>query len=210
MIYDLHVHSKYSRDSVLSPEKIIHVAKKRGLDGVAVTDHNTIMGGLATFKLNKSKDFEVIIGTEIKTEYDDIIGLFLNEEIKTRTFAAVIDEIHAQGGLCVLAHPYRRYSCPETLVECFDLVEGFNARSPKDENNRAFAFAQTFKKPMTAGSDAHLSFEIGRGRIYVDSDVKKSLQKGTTNIEGNISNYYAVHGLSLTIETFKNHLGMDL
>ncbi len=210
MIYDLHIHSKYSQDSVLSPEKIISVAKRKGLDGVAVTDHNTIRGGLAAFKLNKSRDFEVIVGTEIKTEYDDIIGLFLNEEIKTRAFSEVVDAIHAQGGLCILAHPYRRYSCPEKLVECVDLVEGFNARSPKNENNRAVAFAQTFKKPMTAGSDAHLSFEVGRGRTYVDSDVKKSLQKGTPNIKGDISNYYAVHGLSLTIETFKNHLGMDL
>jgi predicted metal-dependent phosphoesterase TrpH len=210
MIYDLHVHSKYSRDSILSPEKIISVAKRKKLDGVAVTDHNTIRGGLAAFKLNKSRDFEVIVGAEIKTEYDDIIGLFLNEEIKTRTFAGVVDEIHDQGGLCVLAHPYRRYDFPEKLVEHVDLVEGFNARSPNDENNRAFAFAQVFKKPMTAGSDAHLSCEIGRGRTYVDSDAKKSLQKGTTNIRGDISNYYAVHGLSLTIETFKNHLGMDL
>ena len=60
MIYDLHVHSKYSRDSILSPEKIISVAKRKKLDGVAVTDHNTIRGGLAAFKLNKSRDFEVI------------------------------------------------------------------------------------------------------------------------------------------------------
>lgn len=203
MIYDLHVHSKYSRDSVLSPEKIISVAKKRKLDGVAITDHNTIKGGLATFRLNKSKDFEVIIGAEIKTEYDDIIGLFLNEEIKTRTFAGVVDEIHDQGGLCVLAHPYRRYDFPERLVESVDLVEGFNARSLKNENNRAFTLAQISTKAMTAGSDAHLPFEIGRGRTHVDSDIRKALRQGMTNIGGDHSNYYIAHGLSLSVEMFK-------
>ncbi len=207
MIYDLHVHSKYSRDSVLSPEKIISIAKRRNLDGVAITDHNTIKGGLAASKLNKSKDFDVIIGTEIKSEYDDIIGLFLSEEIRARTFTEVVDEIHDQGGLCVLAHPYRRYKFPERLVEHVDLVEGFNARSSKNENNRAVALAQTFRKPMTAGSDAHLSFEIRRGRTYVGFDVKKSLQRGTTSIEGDTSNYYAVHGLSLAIEALKRILG---
>ena len=46
MKYDLHIHSKYSSDGVLDPEKIVKIAAKRGLNGVAITDHNTIIGGL--------------------------------------------------------------------------------------------------------------------------------------------------------------------
>ena len=69
MRYDLHVHSKYSYDSFTSPEKIIKVAKKRGLDGVAITAHGTIKGGIEAPKIHKDKDFQVIVGAEIKTEY---------------------------------------------------------------------------------------------------------------------------------------------
>ena len=43
MKYDLHIHLKYSSDGVLDPEKIVKIAAKRGLNGVAITDHNTII-----------------------------------------------------------------------------------------------------------------------------------------------------------------------
>jgi len=59
---------------------------------------------------------------------------------------------------------------------------------------------------MTGGSDAHLGFEIGRGRTIVDSEVKEELKKGKTKIEGEESNYYLVHGLSVMMEKVKaNH-----
>jgi len=73
MKLDLHIHSKYSKDSLLKPETILKVAKKRGLGGIAVTDHNTIKGGLFTQKINDDKNFVVIVGSDIKTEYGDII-----------------------------------------------------------------------------------------------------------------------------------------
>ncbi len=82
MMFDLHIHSKYSHDSYLSPPQIIKIAEKRGLDGIAITDHNTLKGGIETSKINNKDDFIVIVGSEIKTEYGDVIGLFLNEEIK--------------------------------------------------------------------------------------------------------------------------------
>ena len=81
MKYDLHIHSKYSSDGVLDPEKIVKIAAKRGLNGVAITDHNTIIGGLKA-KNYETEDFKVIVGSEISTERGEIIGLFLKEEIK--------------------------------------------------------------------------------------------------------------------------------
>jgi predicted metal-dependent phosphoesterase TrpH len=201
--FDLHVHSKYSYDSFLSPEKIIKVAKKKRLDGIAITDHNTIKGGVEVSKINEDKDFQVIVGSEIKTEYGDIVGLFLDEEIRTRRFEGVIEEIKSQWGLSVLAHPYRQYKFPEKLINRVDLVEGFNARSRKGDNERACELVKKYKKPMTAGSDAHLSFEIGRGRTIVNSKIKEALKSGETKIEGEESNYYLVHGLSVTMEKIK-------
>ena len=206
MKFDLHIHSKYSYDSFLSPEKIIRIAKKRGLDGIAVTDHNTIKGGIEALKSNRDKDFQVIVGAEMKTEYGDIIGLFLNGEIRTGRFEEVIEEIKSQEGLSVLAHPYRQYKNPERIVAKVELVEAFNARSKKEDNERAYGLAMRFKKPMTAGSDAHLGFEIGRGRTMINSKLKKELKNDKTEIEGNESSYYLVHGLSVAVEKVKGLL----
>lgn len=45
MRFDLHIHSGYSFDSLLDPKRIIKKAIKKNLNGIAITDHNTILGG---------------------------------------------------------------------------------------------------------------------------------------------------------------------
>ena len=204
MKFDLHIHSKYSYDSFLSPETIIRIAKKKRLDGVAVTDHGTIKGGIEALKINKDKNFQVIVGAEIKTECGDVIGMFLNEEIKSQIFMQVVEEIKEQDGLVVLAHPFRKSIVfPIDLLKYVDLIEGFNARSPKDLNKRAGELARSYRMSMTAGSDAHLGFEIGGGRTIMNDGTKEELKRGDTEIEGEESNYYLVHGLSVLMEKIK-------
>jgi len=201
--FDLHVHSKYSYDSILRPDTILRIAKKKGLDGVAVTDHNTIKGGVEALKVNKDNDFVVIVGSEIKTEYGDVIGLFLTDEIRSRVFADVVDEIREQDGLTVLAHPFRKgIIFPRDLLGHVDLIEGFNARSPKNLNQKAIKLAGDYRIPVTAGSDAHFGFEIGGGRTVTRTmdDVRCALKSGETRIEGKESSYYPVHGLSVGTE----------
>lgn len=209
MKFDLHIHSKYSYDSLLRPDTIIKVAKKRGLNGVAITDHNTIKGGVEVSKVNKDDDFVVIVGSEIKTEYGDVLGLFLTDEIRSRVFADVVDEIRDQGGLTVLAHPFRKgIVFPRDLLGHVDLIEGFNARSPKNLNQKAIELARDCGIPVTAGSDAHLGFEIGGGRAitrtltrtHEGDEVRCALKNGETRIEGRESSYYLVHGLSVGTE----------
>lgn len=208
MKFDLHIHSKYSYDSFLSPETIIRIAKKKGLNGVAVTDHGTIKGGIEALKINKDKDFQVIVGSEIKTEYGDVIGMFLNEEIKSQIFMQVVEEIGDQDGLIVLAHPFRKnITFPIDLLKYLDLIEGFNARSPKGLNEKAKDLARSYGMAMTAGSDAHLGFEIRGGRTIVNKEVRGALGEGETKIEGEESNYYLVHGLSVAMEKVKKVLG---
>lgn len=203
MKFDLHIHSKYSFDSFLNPAEIIKIAKKRGLDGIAVTDHNTIRGGIETFRINNNDDFIVIVGSEIKTEYGDIIGLFLNEEILSREFIQVTKEIKDQKGMVILAHPFRKYNFPVELLKHIELIEAFNARSSRNLNICALKLAEQFKKPMVAGSDAHMGLEIGRGRTIVSYDIENALTDGRTEIEGEESNYYMTHGLSILLEKIK-------
>ena len=208
MMYDLHVHSIYSKDSLLKPADIIKIAQKKGLAGVAITDHQSIKGGIVASRLNTDKQFQVIVGSEIKTEYGDVIGLFLQEDISSRVCAEVIDEIKVQGGLAVLAHPFRKnIVVPPKIISMFDCIEAFNARSRELSNMKARKLAEDYKKPVSAGSDAHLGFEIGGGKINFDIDVEKSLRLGLTQAEGERPNYYLVHGMSVVIEKIKPYLG---
>ena len=67
MKYDFHTHTKYSADGNINPKTLVKVADKAGLTGVAVTDHNTIKGGLEAKKYG-NKNIEVIVGSEILTD----------------------------------------------------------------------------------------------------------------------------------------------
>jgi predicted metal-dependent phosphoesterase TrpH len=202
MKYDLHIHSKYSYDSLLSPYQILKSAKKQGLDGIAVTDHNTILGGQVTRRENQDPDLEVIIGAEIKTEYGDIIGLFLNTEIVSRKFYEVIDEIKVQGGYSVLAHPYRLNTSPEKIVGCVDCIEIFNARSSHAKNKKADELTKQYSKGITAGSDAHSPGAIGRGVCILKSGPFNPESRSAL-YEGKETNYFLSHGISYTSEIVK-------
>lgn len=197
MNFDLHIHSKYSFDSLLEPKKIIKIAKKRGLDGVAITDHNTIKGSLEAKKINKDHDFLVILGSEIGTEIGDITGLFLNEEIKSRDSLEVIAEIHEQDGIVVLPHPYRGHKIDELreILGRIELIEVFNARNNELQNHKADELVAYYEMHSIAGSDAHFSSEIGLGRTIVKNecaikDVRMKMLKGEVEIVGVYSPTY--------------------
>jgi len=208
MIFDLHIHSKYSYDSILEPEKIIMVAKKSGLNGIAITDHETIKGGIEARKINDDKDFFVIVGSEINTEAGDIIGLFLKEEIKSRNSMEVIEEIKEQGGIVVLPHPYRGHKLNDELISAVDVIESFNARTGRYENFRAEELAEKHKKPTIAGSDAHFDSEIGMARTLVNSlnfeSVKKSIFSGNTTIFDGQQSYGYLQSYGQLIKAIKN------
>lgn len=188
---DLHVHSRYSHDSLSKLGKIVKIAKRKGLNGIAITDHGTIHGGLSAKKCD-ANDFIIIIGTEIKTEIGDIIGLFLNEEIRSRGIWCVIDEIRDQNGLVVLPHPFRGHDTnkfDKELLNKIDAIEGYNARSDVNENILAQEFAKVHKLPIIAGSDAHFYGEIGlaktiMGNISSEEDIRKSILSYGTRIVG--------------------------
>jgi predicted metal-dependent phosphoesterase TrpH len=190
MKYDLHIHSKYSSDGVLEPQKIVKIAMKRGLNGIAITDHNTIKGGLEAKKY-ESEEFTVIVGSEIATEKGEIIGLFLSEEVKSRDVQDAISEIKEQGGFVVLPHPFDelRHSAFHPTredVKFIEGVEGFNSRCVfQNYNKRAVEFAIKHNLTITSGSDAHFINEIGNGGIITEiEDVQEALIKKEVKIFG--------------------------
>ena len=189
MKYDLHSHSKYSSDGILNPEKIVKVARKRGLSGIAVTDHDTIKGGLEAKKYEYD-DFKVIIGSEVMTNKGEIIGLFLSEKVKSNNFYDVIDEIRAQNGLIVVPHPFDEWRKSASLKkEDYKLVnniETFNSRCVKDKfNQKALLFAKENNYGITGGSDAHFANEIGNaGVIIEEDDIETAILKNNLKVFG--------------------------
>ena len=170
MKFDFHIHSCYSCDSLSRPQGIVEFAKKNGLSGIAITDHNIIKGGLEAAGFCDDK-FMVIIASEISTEIGDIVALFLKKDIISRNSLDVIEEIHAQGGLAVLAHPFKRVKAiSDDIVNNLDAIEAFNSRNPY--NSEALNLAQKHNMPILAGSDAHFLFEIGRA--FVDLSISDS------------------------------------
>ena len=190
MKIDLHIHSKYSGDGVLEPREIIRIAKERGLNGIAITDHNTIKGGQEA-KEYETKDFKVIIGAEIMTEKGEVTGLFLSAEIKSRRFQDVINEIKAQGGLVIVPHPFdglRRsaFHITSEYASVVDAIEGFNSRCVFQKYNRkAVEFAAQHNLPVVGGSDAHYANEIGLGGIITQSDnIIKAIMENNLRLFG--------------------------
>ena len=190
MKYDLHIHSRHSSDGVLDPEKIVRIAIKRGLNGIAVTDHNTIKGGIEAKKY-ENEDFKVIVGSEISTEKGEIIGLFLSEEVKSKNVPDVISEIKDQNGIIIIPHPFDelRHSAfhpTEEDTKFIDCIEGFNSRCVSQKYNKnAIEFAKKHNLPIVAGSDAHFLNEIGNAGIITETeDVREALMKNDIKIFG--------------------------
>ena len=211
MILDLHVHSKYSKDSRLEPEKILKLAFSKGLGGIAITDHNTISGGMRAKKLNKG-DLLVIVGSEIMTEKGEVIGLFLNEEIPTGSFLEVVDSIKSQGGIVVVPHPFDRmrkssFSAVEKHLNFIDCIEVFNSRCIfQSFNILAENLARLHDLPVTAGSDAHFGNEIGLAGIIVDAkdeeEVRKTILRKEVRIFGKKSSIFN-HGATKVLKIWR-------
>lgn len=195
MRIDCHAHTKYSFDAFCRPRELVKAAKRAGLDGIAVTDHNTIRGWKELRKLSRELRFPVIFGEEIKTTQGDIIGLFLDSEIKRGEPLEVIDRIKGQDGIVVIPHPfdsYRGFKSPESIAKKVHALEVFNSRVLNDkENKKALEIAKKYRLGQCAGSDAHISFEVGRAYAISQGDTledfRKALKKGKTMVYGKLS-----------------------
>lgn len=187
--FDLHVHSRFSKDSVAPVWQIEEERKRRGLEGIAITDHNTITETTRVLKENFCPSF--ILGEEILTlnqndsgKEIEIIGLFLQEPISPeQTVDETIYLIGAQDGIVVLPHPFEewrhgagdrgsRYVIEACLRRNIPVaIEIYNARARMlNFNFQAEMLWQDFREKgvlATAGSDAHRIPEISRAYVGI-------------------------------------------
>lgn len=187
MKLDLHIHSEYSIDGVMTIAEILDTAEKRGLDAVAVCDHDRLF----TEQIPKSR-VRIIRGCEFSTEYGHILGLFLQKPIESRDLKTLCSEIHAQGGIAVLAHPYQHKKYAERLQAVLPFIDGIeviNSRAVRKDalaNKKAYELAKAHGLCIFAGSDAHTEDEIANAyTVLPDSgDIKKALLENRAKVCG--------------------------
>jgi len=146
---------------------------ERGINCIAVADHNTIAGAL---RLREIAPFKVIVAEEILTVAGEIMGLFLSKEVaRALSPQETISRIRDQGGLVAIPHPFGRSLPwrPNLLVSTeilsqVDIIEAFNSRTPFSGSiRRAAMLAKEQGKAASAGSDAHTLGEIGRAYVQM-------------------------------------------
>ena len=172
MKIDLHIHSKYSQvnlgwsDCAQDLSHIIKAARKKGLGGFSITDHNSI---LANEKIRQliPKDIIFVRGCEISSKDGHILAYGINEKIKKGLSGIeTIEKIKKQGALAIAAHPFNVYGYSKKKeLKKFDGLEVFN--SAAFGNKKSLAVAKKLDCCMTAGSDAHIQKRIGHSFIIV-------------------------------------------
>ncbi|MFZ0441875.1 MAG: PHP domain-containing protein [Methanobacterium sp.] len=193
MILDPHIHSTYSSDSSASPRDIVRKAKAIGLDAIAVADHNTIKGSMATIEEAKDfKDFIVVPGMEISSSKGHIVALGINEDVKPGLSPEeTVESIRGLGGIAVAAHPfvsYREGLCDYVKDLDIDAIETMNSRYIFGYSNwRAKNLAIKRNIPEIGSSDAHFLEAIGSCVTELEADFSyESIIEGILSGKNNV------------------------
>jgi predicted metal-dependent phosphoesterase TrpH len=170
---ELHSHTEYSKDCLIQLEDVIRTCQGRGIDKIAITDHNTVEGAL---KLAQMAPDLIIVGEEIMTTQGEILAYFLTETVPAGlTPTETIKRLRDQGAVISVSHPYDRlrkgaWEEPELLkiIEQVDALEVFNSRCMFAEDNaKARSLAATHGKLATVGSDGHIAYEYGYATLQM-------------------------------------------
>ncbi len=171
---EFHCHTIASKDSLTRPDTLVRTCRRKGIDRVVVTDHNTTAGARAARALDPEL---VIVGEEIMTTRGEILAAYVTEEIPPRLMPQeTIRRLREQGAFISVSHPFdklREGGWDESdlleILPLVDAIEVYNSRcmSPKF-NDEARAFAERHNVAGTVGSDAHAAFELGRSSMMLN------------------------------------------
>ncbi len=200
MRFDLHIHSNQSSDSSLSVDEILNQAVKKGLGGIAICDHNTVVGSLLGMKRAKDLNLPLLVlpGLEVSTTGGHLIVLGIRDNIQPNlTPEETIRIAHQKGGVVIAAHPFKIGSIGNVENLDVDAIETFNSRCIFGENKRAKEMAEALVKPQVGGSDSHVLATIGLGYTEIDAgknvrSVLDSIREGRTHPGGQAAPLYVV------------------
>lgn len=198
---DLHVHSERSHDGHDPAELILEHASDIGLDGVVITDHDTVVESRYAAELAHEYGLVGVPGVEVSTSQGHLLAIGITDRpAPGRTFAETAETVREQGGAVVVPHPFqrsrhgirRRNLDDDTPI---DAVEVYNSMLFTGyRNRRARKFAEAFSYPRVGGSDAHYLPNVGRAYTEIEveadreectaTDVVDAIRSGETSIHG--------------------------
>lgn len=192
MKIEMHAHTYFSSDGLITPKEMSKIIEKKKVDCVCITDHDTVKAWEKFKHLNVIQGVERTIIEENGNKFH-LLCYFLNEEIKSQNFEEVIDSVREQDGFCSIAHPFDVPRAAPSNLDLYykkvDALEVLNSRiRHKKCNEKALKFAESHGMNQTAGSDAHHHTEIGNAYVECDCDdleeFRKKLNKGKIEIKG--------------------------
>lgn len=171
---EFHCHTHASKDSLTRPVDLVKSARRKGLDRLVITDHNSIAGALEAQVIDPEL---VIVGEEIMTTKGEILAAFVLEEVPPfLSPRETIRRLKEQGAFISVSHPFdemRAGGWQESdlleIIPFVDAIEVYNSRCMLPRFNRkAREFALKHNLAGTVGSDAHAAFEVGRSVLLLD------------------------------------------
>jgi len=168
---DVHTHTAASYDSEAAPAALLRAAERAGLDGVAVTDHDTVRG--ARIAADLAADYEpfVVVGCEVSTADGHLLALGVDGAPEPgRPLAATARSVREAGGVAVVPHPFQRsrHGAAASAIAAVDGIEVYNAHALTGiRNGQARRFAASEGYPAFGGSDAHRPGAVGRAATRV-------------------------------------------
>lgn len=206
MIIDLHVHTiTGSQCSVLSPSDLVKYGSGLKVDGICITDHNTVWDIDSLKKVALENGFRLFRGIEVNTDMGHVLAFGLPGYIsgisKAETLRRVLDE---HGGAMVIAHPFRgdisayysfsSYNTTPTLTleeasrrpifQLVDAMEVANGGATQDELNFSLRASERMGIKGTGGSDAHSAYGVGccvtrfEKEIFTEENLVRELKAG--------------------------------
>ena len=191
--FEFHVHSNHSKDGLDSVEKLLKQAMSLGLDGIAITDHDTISGAIEALELMEKQDLPILVipGIEVSTKEGHLLVLGIREAIPPALDVKETIKIARKlNGLIIAPHPgdILRRSLKSVENLDIDAIEAFNSK-PFASSKFAEKIAVKQKLPIVAGSDAHSAELLGYAVTEIECElgersVLQAIKAGRTRAAG--------------------------
>ena len=224
MKMEMHAHTHYSQrktvrfDGTEPPEAMVKAARDKGIDILAITDHNTMFALKEAKIAGRKYGVTIVPGEEIDSAHGHVTAIGIQETIRPgMSIYETVDVIHSQGGIAVGVHPFdiNHDGLRERAKVC-DAAEIFNGINvDRISNIVARKFVERHGMVGVAGSDAHTTAMVGSGTINTKSSdidsIINSIKKGKITVNCKypsirVMRDFAVRRLQLSYDTTWQHI----
>ncbi len=178
--FDLHIHtSRYSPDSIIDPYELVERALAIGLDGIVITEHDTLWPEAELNELRRTAPNLIILaGVEIAARGGDVLCYGIRDISRLPRgveWKVLIEEVRSQGGCAVAAHPYRWGQNFDRLMHENPGLHGLEMMSnnmTRELRKAASDYSARFPQLTRLGnSDAHEIDVLGHCHTVFEMDV---------------------------------------